>query len=321
MSFKNGSLELTKTGGGSVVDNIKLENCEFTCASGFLSIEAENSKLLGYAVTNTISLNIRNCYVEPAQNVELKVNECYANGSSFNGAVALLANSNNRLEQKFIGCDFSKQLNLYTASGAATRCFVVVNGCCFNINNSGTPITAIKDTIYNGGSWENESLQGYKFEGNTFIGDAYLLPVKKVRFKLTSSTDGSTTPTASDGDVSIGSLTNYTYPAISTISSDRLLAYANKFSDYSFFRNKLFYLGIIDNFTIIANPLTQKREMYFGQGQKAQILPISEMIQISINGNVEASQCIYVTNGDVVPTDMYSQAIPQIEWLVEFEKM
>jgi hypothetical protein len=196
-----------------------------------------------------------------------------------------------------------------------------VNGCCFNINNSGTPITAIKDTIYNGGSWENESLQGYKFEGNTFIGDAYLLPVKKVCFKLTSSTDGSTTPTASDGEVSIGSLTNYDYPAISTISNDRLLAYANKFSDYSFFRNKLFYLGIIDNFTIIAKPLTQKREIYFGQGNKAQILPISEMIQVSINGNVQISQSIYATNGDVVPESSYTTFIPQIEWLVEFEKM
>ena len=320
-SFKNGSLELTKTGGGSVVDNIKLENCEFTCTDGFLYIEAENSKLLGYAVTNPISLNIRNCYVEPAQNIELKVNECYANVCSFNGAVALFANSNNRLEQKFIGCDFSKQLNLHTASGAVTRCFVVVNGCCFNINNSGTPITAIKKTIYNGGSWANESLQGYKFEGNTFIGDAYLLPVKKVCFKLTSSTDGSTTPTASDGEVSIGSLTNYTYSSISTISKDRLLAYANKFSDYSFFRNKLFYLGIIDNFTIIAKPLTQKREIYFGQGEKAQILPISEMIQVSINGNVQISQSIYATNGDVVPESSYTTFIPQIEWLVEFEKM
>lgn len=321
LSFKNGSLELTKTGGGSVVDNIKLENCQFTCTYGFLSIEAENSKLLGYAVANPISLNIRNCYVEPAQNVELKVNECYANGSSFNGAVALLANSNNRLEQKFIGCDFSKQLLLYTASGAVTRCFVVVNGCCFNINNSGTPITAINDIAYNGGSWANESLQGYKFEGNTFIGDAYLLPVKKVCFKLTSSTDGSTTPTASDGEVSIGSLTNYTYPATSTKSRDRLLAYANKFSDYSFFRNKLFYLGTIDNFTIIAKPLTQLRECYFGQGDSAQILPISDMIQISTNGNVQISQSIYVAYGDEVPMSDYSTFIPQIEWLVEFEKV
>jgi hypothetical protein len=147
------------------------------------------------------------------------------------------------------------------------------------------------------------------------------LPTKKVCFKLTSSTDGSTTPTASDGDVSIGSLTNYTYPAISTISNDRLLAYAIKFSDYSFFRNKLFYLGIIDNFTIIAKPLTQKREIYFGQGNKAQILPISEMIQVSINGNVQISQSIYATNGDVVPESSYTTFIPQIEWLVEFEKM
>lgn len=321
LSFKNGSLELTKTGGGSVVDNIKLENCEFTCTSGFLSIEAENSKLLGYAVANPISLNIRNCYVEPAQNVELKVNECYANGSSFNGVVALLANSNNRLEQKFIGCDFSKQLNLYTASGAATRCFVVVNGCCFNINNSGTPINAIKYTIYNGGSWENESLQGYKFEVNTFIGDAYLLPVKKVCFKLTSSTDGSTTPTASDGEVSIGSLTNYTYQATSTISG-RLLAWANKFSDYSFFANKIFHLGIIDSFSIVAKPLTQLRECYFGQGDKAQILPVSEMVQLAANAVfTSTSQAIYVNYGDEVSISDYATLIPQIEWLVEFEKM
>lgn len=320
LSFKNGSLELTKTGGGSVVDNIKLENCEFTCTEGFLYIEAENSKLLGYAVTNPISLNIRNCYVEPAQNVELKVNECYANGSSFNGAIALLANSNNRLEQKFIGCDFSKQLNLYTASGAVTRCFVVVNGCCFNINNSGTPITAIKNTIYNGGSWENESLQGYKFECNTFVGDAYLLPTNKTKFWLTSSTDGSTTPTATH-DVSVGTISNYTYQTSSTLS-ERLIANANVLSDYNFFANKVFHLGIIDKFIIKAKPLTQLREYYFGQGDKAQILPISDRIQIQNGvGEYTLSDAIFVNYGDEVPVSAYSTIIPQIDWLVEFEKV
>lgn len=320
LSFKNGSLELTKTGGSSVVDNIKLENCEFTCTSGFLSIEAENSKLLGYAVTNPISLNIRNCYVEPAQNVDLKLNECYASGCSFNGAVRLYANSNNRLEQKFIGCDFNKQLKLYTASGAVTICKVVVNGCCFNINNSGTPITAIEDTIYNSGSWANESLHGYKFEGNTFIGDAYLLPTNKTKFWLTSSTDGVTTPTATH-DVSKGTLVNYTYQAISTISG-RLIASASAFSNYNFFANKVFHLGSIDKFVIKAKPLTQLRECYFGQGYKAQILPISDRIQIQDGVGVNiVSEALYVNYGDDVATSDYTTFIPQIDWLVEFEKL
>ena len=164
-------------------------------------------------------------------------------------------------------------------------------------------------------------MQGYQFDGNTFIGDARLLPTKKVKFKLTSSTDGSTTPTASDGEVSIGSLTNYTYQAISTISG-RLLAWANKFNDYSFFANKIFHLGIIDNFSIVAKPLTQLRESYFGQGDKAQILPISEMVQLATNAIVTStSNAIYVNYGDDVDIRDYSSFIPQIEWLVEFEKM
>ena len=321
--IKNGQFfTYERSGTGSAIDEINIENCGLSCAYGNLVIQAKNSSLVNFNNgAEPVSVNLRNCYVATAQNVSLYVNECYAEGCSFNGGVKLKANSNNRLEQKFIGCDFNDTIALETANNAVTICDVVVKGCCFNINNSGTPIQAISTSVLGNGSWANESLQGYQFDGNTFIGDARLLPTKKVKFKLTSSTDGSTTPTASDGEVSIGSLTNYTYQAISTISG-RLLAWANKFNDFSFFANKLFHLGIIDNFSIVAKPLTQLRECYFGQGDKAQILPISEMVQLATNANVTSiSQAIYVNYGDDVSISDYSTFIPQIEWLVEFEKM
>jgi len=315
--FVNGDfVTILKTGTGTAIDTIKLKDCSFFSEYGAFIFDAEDSSIYGYSQElQKVSLNIRNCHVSTAQNKTLLVDECYAEGCSFNGAVKLIANSHNILEQKFIGCDFNKPVYLQTASGAVTLCNIVVNSCNFNVDNSGSPLEAFIPTSLNSGTWANESLQGYNIEGNTFVGDVYLRPVKITSFMLTSSTDGSTTPTAS-WDVSIGTIDYLSYSTIPNFKAS-----VQKFSDYSFFASKVFQLGSIDAFVVKAKPLTQVGSLGPQPQDIAEIIPLNDRIQYTKNGETSTTEALYMTYGDELTIQKIQQFMPTIDWLVEFEKV
>jgi hypothetical protein len=217
---------------------------------------------------------------------------------------------NGEFKQNFNNCHFNSQLKFY-AVGNNTKVNCSITGCTFEISNSGTPIEAIHSV----GSYATESQQNYTIEGNIYLGDAYLLPTRKATFRLTSSTDGSTTPVA-DWDVSVGDISN-----LGPVANNTFEASATKLSDYSFAASKIFHFGIMDNYVVKAKPLTQVTQFYHGQGDYSQILPISDCMFI-VATTQTASKAIYHVIGDSLsaPYD-FSTFLPTIVWWVEIEKM
>ena len=311
--FKNGTLTLTKTGTGSVKDVVSVEDTTLIVDSSFvgISLYAEGSDIRGVSSnlnSLNIDLNLKDCVITANNGVYVK--SCNAVGTKFLGSFSLVNDDNGEFKQDFDNCYFNNQLIFY-AVGTGTKVKCSITGCTFEISNSGTPIEA----IYSSGSYDYESHHNYTIEGNIYLGDAYLLPTKKAGFRLTSSTDNSTTPVA-DWDVSVGNLSN-----LGSIANDTLEASATKLSDYSFIASKIFHFGTMDKFVVKAKPLTQVTQYYHGQGDYSQILPISDFLHI-VDATQTACKSIYHVIGDSLSTPYdFSTIIPTIVWWVEIEKV
>lgn len=313
-AFKNGTLTLTKTGTGSVKDVVSVENTTLFVDSSFIQIGlyAEGSAISGVnsnVYSYNIDLELKNCNIT-AGSSGAYVKSCNAVDTKFIGSFSLLNDDNGEFKQNFNNCHFNSQLKFY-AVGNNTKVNCSITGCTFEISNSGTPIEAIHSV----GSYATESQQNYTIEGNIYLGDSYILPTRKAAFRLTSSTDGSTTPVA-DWDVSVGDIS-----ILGPVANNTFEASATKLLDYSFAASKIFHFGIMDNYVVKAKPLTQVTQFYHGQGEYSQILPISDCMFI-VATTQTASKAIYHVIGDRLsaPYD-FSTFMPTIVWWVEIEKM
>ena len=315
-AFKNGTLTLTKEGTGSVKDYVSVEDITLIVDDSFnkIGLYAEGSDISGVEsiiYSSNIDLELNDCNITAGSNGAY-VKSCNAVDTKFIGSFSLVNDDNGEFKQNFDNCHFNSQLKFY-AVNANTKVKCSITGCTFEINNSGTPIDAIHP-ISSNGSFDTESQHNYTIEGNLYLGDAYLLPTRKAEFRLTSSTDGSTTPVA-DWDTSVGTL--YT---LGTTYNNTLEAEASKLSDYSFAASKIFHFGIMDNFVVKAKPLTQVTQYYHGQGDYSQILPISDYLLI-VAATQTYGKAIYHVIGDSILDSDISTIIPTIVWLVEVEKM
>ena len=312
-AFKNGTLTLTKTGTGSVKDVVSIERTTLIVDSSFVGISlfAEGSDISGVSSTlhsYNIDLDLKDCNITADTN-GMYVKFCNAVDTKFIGSFSLLDDDNGEFKQDFDNCHFNRQLKFY-AVGTNTKVKCSITGCTFEISNSGTPIEA----IYSSGSYDYESRHNYTIEGNLYLGDAYLLPTKKAEFRLTSSTDGSTIPSA-DWDTSVGNVSN-----LGSTANNTLEASATKLSDYSFVASKIFHFGIMDNFVVKAKPLTQITQYYHGQGGYSQILPISDHQHI-VAATQTSCKAVYHVIGDSILGDDISEIMPTIVWWVEIEKL
>lgn len=318
-SFKNGTLTLTKTGTGSVKDFVSVEDTTLIVDTSFsqIGLYAEGSDISGvespYYSLN-IDLELNDCNIT-AGSSGAYVKSCNAVDTKFIGSFSLVNDDNGEFKQNFDNCHFNRQLNFY-AVVANTKVKCSITGCTFEISNSGTPISAIAQTIYAGGSFANESENKYTIEGNLYLGNAYILPTRKAAFRLTSSTDGSTTPVA-DWDTSVGTISRLdNNTGINTFE-----ALAEKLYDYSFIASKFFHFGTMDNFVVKAKPLTQVTQYYHGQGNESQILPISDYT-IIVAATQTSSKAVYNVFGDSLPVPYdWGNIMPTIVWWVEVEKM
>ena len=312
-AFKNGTLTLTKTGTGSVKDYVSVEDATLVVDDSFVQIGlyAEGSDISGVEssfYSSSIDLELNDCNITAASNGAY-VKSCNAVDTKFIGSFSLVNDDNGEFKQNFDNCHFNRQLKFY-AVGTDTKVKCSITGCTFEISNSGTPIEA----IYSSGSYDYESQHNYTIEGNLYLGDAYLLPTRKAEFRLTSSTDGSTTPVA-DWDTSVGTL-----HTLGTTYNNTLEAEASKLSDYSFAALKIFHFGIMDNFVVKAKPLTQVTQYYHGQGDYSQILPISDYLHIVAATQTDGKAIYHVIGDSILDSDI-STIIPAIVWWVEVEKM
>ena len=317
-AFKNGTLTLAKTGTGSVKDVVSVEDTTLIVDNSFsrISLYAEGSDISGVESTTyslNIDLELKDCNIT-AGSSGAYVKSCNAVDTNFIGDFRFVNDDDAEFKQDINNCHFNSKITFFVVdSSVKVKCSIT--NCTFNINNSGIPISAIAHTINVGGSFANESENKYTIEENLYLGDAYLLPTKKATFRITSSTDGTTPPTA-DWDVSVGSLTT-----MGTIKRDNYKATASKFSDYSFIASKLFHFGNFTDFVLKATPMTQVENFYHGQGDHSQILPISDYIHIN-GASSSGSYAVYRVFGDSLnPPYDWGNIMPTIVWWVEVEKM
>ena len=312
-AFKNGTLTLTKTGSGNIKDYVSVERTTLIVDSSFsqIGLYAEGSDISGVEssiYSSNVDLNLNDCNIT-AGSSGAYIKSCSAVDTKFIGAFSLVNDDNGEFKQDFDNCHFNSQLKFY-AVGSSRKVKSRITSCTFEISNSGTPI----DAIHPIGNFDTESHHNYTIEGNLYLGDAYLLPTKKAAFRLTSSTDGSTTPVA-DWDTSVGTLN-----ILGTTYNNTLEADASKLSDYSFIASKFFHFGTMDNFVIKAKPLTQVTQYRHGQGQYSQIFPINDYTLI-VAATQTFSKAIYHVIGDSIFNDNISTIVPTIVWWVEVEKM
>ena len=316
--FKNGTLTLTKTGTGSVKDFVSVEDTTLIVDNSFsqIGLFAEGSNISGVEssiYSSNVDLNLNDCNIT-AGSSGAYIKSCSAVDTKFIGSFSLVNDENGEFKQNFDNCHFNSQLKFY-AAGSSTKVKSSIIGCTFEISNSGTPISAIALATYSGASFANESESRYTIEGNLYLGDVYLLPTKKSTFRLTSSTDGTTTPTA-DWDVSIGTL-----QTLSNDEDDTFYAEAQKLSDYNFISSKFFHFGTIDNLVVKAKPLTQVTNYHFDLSKNCQILPISDCVKI-LGQTQTTSVAVYNVIGDsLTPPFDFTNIMPTIVWLVEIEKV
>ena len=316
-AFKNGTLTLTKTGSGNIKDYVSVEHTTLIVDSSFsqIGLYAEGSDISGVEssfYSSSIDLDLNDCNIT-AGSSGAYVKSCNAVDTKFIGNFSFVNDNDAEFKQNIDNCYFNNKITFFVVdSSVKVKCSIT--DCTFNISNSGTPVSAIAQTINAGGSFANESENRYEIEGNLYLGDAYLLPTKKAAFRLTSSTDGSTTPTA-DWDTSVGTLN-----ILGTTYNNTLEADASKLSDYSFIASKFFHFGTMDNFVIKAKPLTQVTQYRHGQGQYSQIFPINDYTLI-VAATQTFSKAIYHVIGDSIFGDDISTIIPTIVWWVEVEKM
>ena len=313
-AFKNGTLTLTKEGTGSVKDFVSVEDTTLIVDNSIsqIGIYAKGSDISGVEsgiYSSNVDLNLNDCNIT-AGSSGAYIKSCSAVDTKFIGSFSFVNDDNGEFKQDFDNCHFNNQLKFY-AVGSSRKVKIRITSCTFEISNSGTPI----DAIHPIGNFDTESHNDYTIECNLYLGDAYLLPTKKTTFRITSSTDGTTTPTA-DWDVSIGTL-----QALSNDEDDTFYAEAQKLSDYNFISSKIFHFGTIDNLVVKAKPLTQVTNYHFDIGKHCQILPISDCVKI-VGQTQTTSVAVYNVIGDsLTPPFDFTNIMPTIVWLVEVEKV
>lgn len=300
-AFKNGTLNLTKTGTSSVKDTISLDRVAMTCDATInnVVINGFSSTIAGLSSAD-VDLILNDCVLTAT---DLNVSHCDAVGTTFNGQI-YIHEAENVFTQRFTNCVFDKPIVLMN-SGTSTIVNIKVEGCVFSINNQGSPISAISLTNVNSASVADETYNKYKIEDNVFYGDAFLLPQKKVMFNITSSTDGTSSSSVLAGELSqMGLNTN----------RNNFYAKVNAFASYSFAEQRIFHFGSL-HYVLKAKPLTQG-SFYYPQGDSNDFVPLCDYVQGTEVGMLPA---IYKVFGNTIITPDLQNFYPTIEWLVEIE--
>lgn len=314
--FKNGTLTLGKSG-RDVKDSLILESLNVILSTDIddVSISAtdcnfnENTKSLGTS-SYTVDLYLKNCFVSTSI-VYAKALE--ATRTSFLCSLNLYP-TNGILRQRLVGCVFTEQV-LICADTYNTIACCIINGSTFEFNNGGTPVSAI--ATYAGGqaSFAEDRFQRYNFDGNNYVGDAYLLPTKKAIFKLTSSTNSTPPSSAFVGLVSSGSITE----AFDYIGNLVKIGVDNWLTS-NFFEATLFHIGQL-TYKAKAKPITRTSKYNYGQGDHLYMLPMTDFVYGTTLTQSDATYMIYGDNPTGSDrTAILNAALPQIEWILEIEK-
>ena len=300
-AFKNGTLNLTKTGTSSVKDTISLDRVAMTgdATINNVVINAFSSTIAGLSSAD-VDLILNDCVLTAT---DLNVGHCDAVGTTINGQI-YIHESENVFTQRFTNCVLDKPIVLKN-SGTSTIVNIKVDGCVFSIDNQGSPISAISLTNVNSASVADETYNKYKIEDNVFYGDAFLLPQKKVMFNITSSTDGTSSSSVLAGELSqMGLHTN----------RNDFYSKVTAFASYSFAEQRIFHFGSL-HYVLKAKPLTQK-SFLMGEGNSVDIVPLSDYVQ---GTEVSMKPAVYKAFGDTISTSDLQTALPTIEWLVEIK--
>ena len=302
-AFKNGTLNLTKTGTSSVKDTISLDRVAMTgdATINNVVINGFSSTIAGLSSAD-VDLILNDCVLNAT---DLNVYHCDAVGTTFNGQI-YIHEAENVFTQWFTNCVFDKPIVLMN-SGTSTIVNIKVEGCVFSINNQGSQISAISLTNVNSASVADETYNKYKIEDNVFYGDAFLLPQKKVMFNITSSTDETSSSSVLAGSVSQMAL---------AVNRNDFYASVTDFADYNFADPRIFHFGSL-HYVLKAKPLTQK-SFLMGAGNSVDIVPLSDYVQ---GTEVDMKPAIYKAFGDTISTSDLQTALPTIEWLVEIERV
>lgn len=302
-AFKNGTLNLTKTGTSSVKDTISLDRVAMT---GYATIN--NVVINGFSSTIAglysadVDLILNDCVLNAT---DLNVYHCDAVGTTFNGQI-YIHEAENVFTQRFTNCVFDKPIVLMN-SGTSTIVNIKVEECVFSINNQGSQISAISLTNVNSASVADETYNKYKIEDNVFYGDAFLLPQKKVMFNITSSTDGTSSSSVLAGELS--------QMGLSTNRND-FYAKVTAFARYSFAEKRIFHFGSL-HYVLKAKPLTQG-SFYYPQGDSNDFVPMCDYVQ---GTEVGMSPAIYRVFGNTITPPELQNFYETIEWLVEIERV
>ena len=319
--FENGTLTLYKSGIAQNSPTIALQDVSFTAVNGISSLNfvARASYITGFDHIDTItsvSVDLMDCDVYIESGKKLCLTESSCTNVNFNGQVGIFP-TDGSFNQSFKNCEFTKPLVVNAVDNECT-CNIKVVGCTFNIPNSSVKVSAIQPYQYNGGTFANESANGYVIADNTYIGDAYLLPVKEVEFKLTSSTDGSTpTQTETTGDVS----SSMFYLFSLHTARNNFTARADKFMQYNFASEKLFHFGYIDSYILKAKPMSMAAFNY-GSGNDGQIWPSKDYVIGNAYGGISEKMALYHVSADSnFSSEQAKDCLPTIEWWVEVRKV
>lgn len=302
-AFKNGTLNLTKTGTSSVKDTISLDRVAMAgdATINNVVINGFMSTITGLSSAN-VDLILNDCVLTAT---DLNVGHCDAVGTTINGQI-YIHETDNVFTQRFTNCVFDKPIVLKN-SGTSTIVNIKVEGCVFSINNQGSPISAISLTNVNAASVADENYNKYKIEDNVFYGDAFLLPQKKVMFDITSSTDGTSSSSVLAGELS--------QMALETARND-FYAKVTAFADYNFADQRIFHFGSL-HYVLKAKPLT-RGSFYYGQGDSNDFVPLCDYVQ---GTEVGMAPAIYKVFGNTIITSELQNFYPTIDWLVEIERV
>lgn len=302
-AFKNGTLNLTKTGASSVKDTISLDRVAMAgdATINNVVINGFMSTITGLSSAN-VDLILNDCVLTAT---DLNVGHCDAVGTTINGQI-YIHETENVFTQRFTNCVFDKPIVLKN-SGTSTIVNIKVEGCVFSINNQGSPISAISLTNVNAASVADENYNKYKIEDNVFYGDAFLLPQKKVMFDITSSTDGTSSSSVLAGELS--------QIALETARND-FYAKVTAFADYNFADQRIFHFGSL-HYVLKAKPLT-RGSFYYGQGDSNDFVPLCDYVQ---GTEVGMAPAIYKVFGNTITTSELQNFYPTIDWLVEIERV
>lgn len=302
-AFKNGTLNLTKTGTSSVKDTISLDRVAMAgdATINNVVINGFMSTITGLSSAN-VDLILNDCVLTAT---DLNVGHCDAVGTTFNGQI-YIHETDNVFTQRFTNCVFDKPIVLKN-SGTSTIVNIKVEGCVFSINNQGSPISAISLTNVNASSVADENYNKYKIEDNVFYGDAFILPQKKVMFNITSSTDGTSSSSVLAGELS--------QMALQTARND-FYAKVTAFADYNFADQRIFHFGSV-HYVLKAKPLT-RGSFYYGQGDSNDFVPLCDYVQ---GTEVGMAPAIYKVFGNTITTSELQNFYPTIDWLVEIERV